>query len=84
MIPKHWARKTAPEEQTLHTETIMVERKTVVFTLKENPNGRFLKITEYSGQRHNTIIVPSSGLEDFRKLVEAMTREADEIQPNAP
>ncbi|MDA7662211.1 RNA-binding protein, partial [Verrucomicrobia bacterium] len=33
-------------EDTLRTEKIQVERKTFIFTLKENPRGRFLRITE--------------------------------------
>ena len=33
-------------EDTLKTEKIQIERKTFVFSLKENPRGRFLRITE--------------------------------------
>jgi hypothetical protein len=66
-------------EDTLKSETIQIERKTFVFTLKENPRGRFLRITEDVGGRRDTIIVPSTGLEDFKKLVDEMVRASNEI-----
>ena len=71
-------------EDTLKSETIQIERKTFVFTLKENPRGRFLRITEDVGGRRDTIIIPYTGLEDFKKLLEEMVKAADEIPPKAP
>jgi hypothetical protein len=68
-------------EDTLKTEKIQIERKTFVFTLKENPRGRFLRITEDVGGRRDTIIVPAPGLEDFRKVVEEMAQTAIELPP---
>jgi len=68
-------------EDTLKTEKIQIERKTFVFTLKENPRGRFLRITEDVGGRRDTIIVPAPGLEDFRKVVEEMAHTAIELPP---
>jgi hypothetical protein len=66
-------------EDTLKTEKIQIERKTFVFTLKENPRGRFLRITEDVGGRRDTIIIPAPGLEDFRNVVEAMTQAANDL-----
>jgi hypothetical protein len=66
--------KPSVAEETLKTDRIQIERKTFVFTLKENPRGRFLRITEDVNGRRDAIIVPATGLEDFRKLVEAMTQ----------
>lgn len=60
------------EEESLKSETIQVERKTFVFTLKENPRGRFLRITEDVNGRRDTIIVPSTGLEEFREVLDQM------------
>jgi hypothetical protein len=68
-------------EDTLRTEKIQIERKTFVFTLKENPRGRFLRITEDVGGRRDTIIIPAPGLEDFRKMVEEMTQAAADLPP---
>ena len=69
--PSH---KPGPPEETLHTEKIQVERKLFLFSLKENPRGRFLRVTEDVGGRRDTIIIPSTGLEDFRKVVDEMAR----------
>jgi len=67
------------QEDTLKSEKIQIERKTFVFTLKENPRGRFLRITEDVGGRRDTIIIPAPGLEDFRKILEDMVKASSEI-----
>ncbi|MBU6408814.1 MAG: PUR family DNA/RNA-binding protein [Verrucomicrobia bacterium] len=71
------------QEDTLKSEKIQIERKTFVFTLKENPRGRFLRITEDVGGRRDTIIVPSTGLEDFKKLLDEMVKASGET-PEKP
>jgi hypothetical protein len=71
--------KPPVQEDTLKSETIQIERKTFVFTLKENPRGRFLRITEDVGGRRDTIIIPSTGLEEFKKLLEEMVKTSNEI-----
>ena len=67
------------QEDTLRSEKIQIERKTFVFTLKENPRGRFLRITEDVGGRRYTIIIPAPGLEDFKKLLEDIVKTSAEI-----
>jgi hypothetical protein len=74
--------KPPVSEDTLRTEKIQIERKTFVFTLKENPRGRFLRITEDVGGRRDTIIIPAPGLEDFRRIVEDMARTVAELPPS--
>lgn len=64
-------------EISLGTEVILIERKTFVFSLKENPRGRFLRITEDVRGRRDSIIVPAPGLEEFRKALVAICRVAD-------
>lgn len=66
--------KPVVAEETIHTEKIQVERKLFLISLKKNPRGRFLRVTEDVGKRRSTIIIPSSGLDDFRKVVEEMAR----------
>jgi len=70
-------------EETLKSDKVQIERKTFVFTLKENPRGRFLRITEDVGGRRDTIIIPAPGLEDFRKLLDDMVKAAGETPPKA-
>lgn len=67
------------QEDTLKSDKAQIERKTFVFTLKENPRGRFLRITEDVGGRRDTIIVPSTGLEEFKRIVDEMVKASSEI-----
>ena len=66
-------------EETLRTEKIQVERKTFIFTLKENPRGRFLRITEDVGGRRDNIIIPAPGLDDFKRIVDEMVKASADI-----
>ena len=78
---KNYPPKPHVQEDTLRTETLHIERKSFMLTLKENPRGRFLRITEDVGGRRDSIIIPATGLEDFRKLVEEMAKLSDETPP---
>jgi hypothetical protein len=70
--------KPPMNEETLKTEKVQIERKTFVFTLKENPRGRFLRITEDVGGRRDTIIIPAPGLEDFKRLLDDMVKASND------
>ena len=67
------------QEDTLKSCEIQIERKFFVLTLKENPRGRFLRITEEVGGKRNTIIIPAPGLKDFQNLINEMVKASDEI-----
>lgn len=71
--------KPSLPEATLKTEKVRIERKTFVFSLKENARGRFLRITEDVNDRRDTIIIPATGLSEFQQLVEKMTRLAQDL-----
>ena len=73
------APKPHVNEDTLKSDKVQIERKTFVFTLKENPRGRFLRITEDVGGRRDTIIIPAPGLEVFKKLLDEMVKASNEI-----
>src|SRR4051812_14346451 len=70
--------KPSSNEDTLKTETIQIERKTFVFSLKENPRGKFLRITEDVSGRRDTIIIPAPGLIEFKKIVDEMVKVSSE------
>lgn len=71
-------------EDTIRTEKIQIERKSFVVALKENPRGRFLRITEDVGGRRDTIIIPSTGLADFKRIIDEMVRASDETPMKSP
>jgi hypothetical protein len=68
--------KSAATEDTILTEKIQIERKTFAFALKENPRGRFLRITEDVGGRRDTIIIPAPGLAEFRRILDVMIQQS--------
>ncbi|MEY2408087.1 MAG: hypothetical protein QOF48_757 [Verrucomicrobiota bacterium] len=65
------------QENTLKTGKVQIERKTFVFSLRQNPRGRFLRITEDVGGRRDNIIIPATGLDEFRRMLEEMSKAAD-------
>ena len=79
----HYAPKPHVAEDTLKSDQVQIERKTFVFTLKENPRGRFLRITEDVNGRRDTIIIPATGLGDFKRLLETMVEESDKVPVKA-
>lgn len=54
----------------LHTEKILADRKTFYLDLKENARGKVVKITEEVSGNRDTIMVPAEVLGDF---IEALT-----------
>ncbi|KAK2380779.1 transcription factor Pur-alpha [Trifolium repens] len=49
-------------------KTLQIEHKLFYFDLKENPRGRYLKISEKTSATRSTIIVPFSGISWFLDL----------------
>jgi len=49
-------------------KTLQVEHKLFYFDLKENPRGRYLKISEKTSGSRSTIIVPVAGIVWFVDL----------------
>ena len=70
-------------EETIKTDKIQIERKTFVISLKENPRGRFLRITEDVNGRRDTIILPATGLTEFKRVVDEMVRASEEAPMKA-
>jgi hypothetical protein len=60
----------AMNQEVLHTEKILADRKIFFLDLKENSRGRVVKITEDVGGNRDTIMVPAEILGDF---IEALT-----------
>ena len=81
----NWQPKPPVREDSLKSGQVQIERKNFIFSLKENPRGRLLRITEDIAGRHNSIIIPATGLNEFKKLLEEMIKASEEIpQSNTP
>ena len=59
-------------DDVLKSENIAIERKNFIFDLRENPRGRFLRITEDAGGRRDAIVIPATGLDEFRRALDAI------------
>jgi hypothetical protein len=75
--------KPAVQEETIKTGQVQIERKTFILSLKENPRGRFLRITEETAGRRTAIIVPAPGLPEFHQILGQIKKASDEIPPTA-
>ena len=82
-FPARVSDRPAASEDSLRSETLQIERKAFVFALKENPRGRFLRITEDVGGRRDSIIVPATGLEEFKRVIDEMARISSETPTKA-
>ena len=58
----------------LHSTHLRIERKQITFDLNENRRGTFLRITEEVGGHPNSIIIPMTGLEPFRDLLNEVVK----------
>ena len=60
----------------LQSHSIRVERKHFTFDLRENPRGKFLRIVEEVNGRYDAIIIPITGLEQFRDMLNEIIKLA--------
>ena len=71
-------------DQTLASAELQIERKHITIEFRENPRGRFLRITEEAHGRRNTVIVPGPGLPDFLNAIATVLTQAGESSSSAP
>jgi hypothetical protein len=57
-------------DNIIETKEVQIERKHFYVEFRENDRGRFLRITEEAHGRRNTIIVPSTGMNEFTAAIE--------------
>ena len=62
-------------DKELFSEQVQIERKVFSFELRENPRGRFLKVTEDVGGRRDTVIMPATGLGSVREILDRVTKQ---------
>ena len=60
----------------LESRELQVERKHFFIEYRENERGRFLRITEEAHGRRNTVIIPSTGLEEFERALDEVLSAA--------
>ena len=56
---------------------LQIERKHFHVEFRENDRGKFLRITEEAHGRRNTIIVPSTGVDEFTAAIGEVIEHAE-------
>jgi len=67
-------------DKELLNRKVQVERKVFFISLRENPRGRVLRLTEDVGGRRDTVMIPAAGLASIRDVLE----EAIQIHDDTP
>ena len=57
-------------DNIIEAKELRIERKRFYVQIRENHQGRFLRITEEAHGRRNTIIVPSTGTNEFTAAID--------------
>ncbi len=70
-------------DNIIASRELQVERKHYFIEFRENERGRFLRITEEAHGRRNTVIVPSTGLNEFNAAVDAVIVAANASNASA-
>jgi PurA ssDNA and RNA-binding protein len=71
-------------DNVIITRELQVERKHFCIELRENDRGCFLKITEEAHGRRNTIIIPSTGLDEFMSVAKEVIQSGVRVSAAAP
>jgi hypothetical protein len=56
-------------DNIIEAKELQIERKHFLVELREHDRGKFLRITEETHGRRNTIIVPTTGVEDLTAAI---------------
>ena len=56
-------------DNIIEAKELQIERKHFYVELRENERGRVLRITEEAHGRRNSIIIPSTGVEEFTATI---------------
>ena len=56
-------------DNIIEAKELQIERKHFYVELRENERGRFLRITEEAHGHRNSIIVPSTGVDEFTATI---------------
>jgi hypothetical protein len=76
-----WSGSASGADTQLQNQSIRVERKHFTFDLRENPRGRFLRIIEEVNGRRDAIIIPLTGIEDFRDQLNEIIKFSKTLTP---
>src|SRR4029434_9524785 len=68
-------------DNLIEARELQIERKHFHVEFRENDRGKFLRITEEAHGRRNTIIIPSTGVEEFTAAIDDVIDHAERTTP---
>jgi hypothetical protein len=71
-------------DTVIASKELQIERKHFTVELRENPRGRFLRITEEGQGRRNTVIIPGTGLNDFMAAADFVCTAGNDFADQPP
>lgn len=66
-------------DNELFTRRFEIESKLFFLDFKENSNGRYLKITERSGDKCSFVTVPAQGLDSFVRQLNEIVKDSSAV-----
>jgi hypothetical protein len=66
-------------DNIIEAKELQIERKHFHLEFRENDRGKFLRITEETHGRRNTVIVPSTGVGEFIAAIDQVVESAARI-----
>jgi PurA-like ssDNA and RNA-binding protein len=67
----------ADMDNLIEARELQIERKHFHVEFRENDRGKFLRITEEAHGRRNTIIIPSTGVDEFTSAIDEVIEQAE-------
>lgn len=64
-------------DNLIESRELQIERKHFHVEFRENDRGKFLRITEEAHGRRNTIIIPSTGVDEFTAAIDEVIDHAE-------
>ena len=61
---------------------LRVENKNFYFDVKKNQQGRYMSISEVKGNYRNSILIPESGWENFRDVLDDYVKQVSSQRHN--
>ena len=62
-------------EEVLFTRKIITRNKAFFLDFKQNDNGKFLKVTESTGEKRSYVFIPEEGIEEFKDSLSEIVSE---------
>ncbi len=66
-------------DTVIEARELQIERKHFHVEFRENERGKFLRVTEEAHGRRNTIIVPSTGLDEFVAAISHVLANGEQV-----